>query len=106
MLLIFGIKGANWSSKKCKRGVLSFRDKLENSPSKPRELGYFSLFSPIFPPVPPKNWAFPPSYILLLRIGIEKGYPLKKFGHEKLKITVSISIFIKAVFNYAFCKKS
>ena len=30
-----------------------FRDKLENYPSNPREIGQFSSFSPIFPLVPP-----------------------------------------------------
>ena len=27
----------------------------------PGKLGLFHIFSPIFPPVPPKNWALPPS---------------------------------------------
>ena len=26
-----------------------------------KKLGFFSHFSPIFPPVPPKNWTLPPS---------------------------------------------
>ena len=63
----------------------------------------FSPLSPIFPPVLPKNWALPPSSEPLFRIGIV-GYPLKKFGVDKLKITVSISNCIKAVFNYVFAK--
>ena len=51
----------------------------------------FSHFSPIVPPIPPTNWVLPPSKKLLFRIDMEKGYPLKKFRLDKLKITVSIS---------------
>ena len=69
----------------------------------PGKLG-LSHFSAIFPPVPPKNWALPPSYKLLFRINMEQGYPLKKFRLDTLKITVSISNCKKTVFNYVFCK--
>ena len=62
-----------------------------NCPSKPKEIGPFPHFNPIFPPVPPKNWALPPSQKLLFRIDMEQGYLLKKFRLDKLKITDSIS---------------
>ena len=65
-----------------------------------------SPLSSIFTPSPPNNWARPPSKKLLFRIGIEKGYSLKKIGLDKLKIMFSISNCIKAVFNYVFFKKS
>ena len=35
---------------------------------------------------------------------MEQDYTLKKFCHDKLKITVSISNCKKTVFNYVFCK--
>ena len=43
--------------------VANFWDRTNwrNCPFKPREIGTFSHFSPIFPPVSPKNWALPPS---------------------------------------------
>ena len=65
----------------------------------------FSHFSPIFPSVPHKYWAFHSSYKLLFRLNMEKGYPLKKFRLDKLKITVSVSNCKRTVFSYVSCKK-
>ena len=69
------VSGTNW------------RDSL----SKPRDIGSFLVLALSFPPIPPKNWGPHSVRNYFLRIGIEKGYPLKKFLLDKLKITVSIS---------------
>ena len=83
-----------------------FLEEYENFPYKPKEIRSFSPFSFIFPPVPPNNWT-PPTQLKTFQIGIERGYVLRKFGLDKLKMTVSISNCKEAVFNYVFfCKKS
>ena len=44
LLPIFGIKGAIWSSEKCKGGVLMFQGQIgEISPLSPGKLGLFSF---------------------------------------------------------------
>ena len=61
-----------------------FQGQIEEiAPLSPKKLA-FSHFSSIFSPVPPKNWALPPSYKLLFQINMEQGYPLKKFHLDKL----------------------
>ena len=55
LLPIFGIRGANWSSEKCKEKYFNVSGtKLRNSLSRRRELGLFSPLSSIFHPSLPK----------------------------------------------------
>ena len=71
----------------------------------PGKLGLFLLLD-LFSTSPSQKLGTPTLLKLFLQIGIEKGYPLRKFGRDKLTITVSISNCKKAVFNHVFCKKS
>ena len=71
----------------------------------PGKLGLFLILALFFHPYLPKNWAFPPSSKLLVRIDMRQAYPLKTFRLDKLRSTVSVSNCKKAVFNYIFLQK-
>ena len=101
MLSIFLIKGANWSSEKCKGGVLMFQGQIgELPPHKLRENGSLSYFTPIFSTHPSQKLGTSTQLkTIFFQINMEQGYSLKKLRLDKLKVTVSISNCKKIVFN-------
>ena len=76
----------------------------EIAPLSPGKLGLFLILA-LFSTRPSPKLGTPTQLKPLFRINMEKGYPLKKFRLDKLKITVSISNCKKTVFNCVSCKK-
>ena len=90
---------ANWSSEKCKGGVLMSQGQIGEIPLlSPEKLGIFLILA-LFSTRPFQKLGTP-IQLKTTFSNMEQGYPLKKFHRDKLKITVSISNYKKTVFNY------
>ena len=83
-----------------------FQGQIENYTSKPREIGCFSHFSPIFYPCPSHKLGTPTQLKTTFSNKYITRLPSQKFRIDKLKITVSISNCKQTVFSYVSCKKS
>ena len=67
----------------------------------PGKLGLLLLLA-LFSTRPCQKLGSPIQLKLFFQIGIEKGYPFKKFGLDKLKITVYKQIIVKRLFSTTF----